>query len=276
MKVTTPALNAIFRITAAPAWPPVLFETDLDGPHLWEWTIAWDAFSASGSVDTASNTWDATSVVTNRGGTLTVNVSAGDASASATVHIVGTNPTEADVVTYLSATPASDGFDRIIKHETKFRHFGANDEPKKSFDKGYGMCQLTTPAPTFEQAWNWKLNVNGGLSLFAQKRAAARTFLGQSGRQFTDTQLRFETVCRWNGGQYHRWDAVGKRWIRSPHVLCDSATGNIGWDMTDPQNAGKTEAQLHARDSASYSTPPPGPTEHWRYFGICYADRVLG
>ena len=275
MNVTKPAPNSIFRITAAPAWPSVVFETDASGPHTWQWTLAWDFFSASGTVSTPSNTWDA-SVVANRGGTLTVKVTAGAASASTTVHIVGTNPTETDVVTYLSTRPDSDGFDRIIKHESKFKHFGANNEPKKSFDKGYGMCQLTNPAPSFEQAWNWKLNVDGGLSLFAQKRSAARTFLGQSGRQFTDTQLRFETVCRWNGGRYHRWDAAANKWVRTPNILCDSATGNIGWDMTDPQNAGKTEAQLHARDSASYSTPPPGPTEHWKFFGICYADKVLG
>jgi hypothetical protein len=151
-----------------------------------------------------------------------------------------------------------------------------NDEPKKSFDNGYGMCQLTNPVPTFEQVWNWQLNVDGGLLLFAEKRSAAKAFLGQSGRTFTDAQLRFESVCRWNGGAYHRWDGVANKWIRQPNVLCDTATGNIGWDLTDPENAGKTEAQLHARDTATYATPSQFPSRHWRYFGVCYADRVLG
>ena len=272
MQITKPAANTLFKITAAPAWPSVVFETDASGAHTWQWALAWDAFSTSGTVTTPSNTWDATSVITNRGGTLTVKATAGAASASTSVRITGTNPTEADVVQFLSTRPDSSGFDRIIKHESKFRHFGSNEEPKKSFDKGYGMCQLTTPPPTFEQAWNWQLNVDGGLALFAQKRAAAKAHLGQSGRQFTDEQLRFETVCRWNGGQYHRWD--GTKWVRSPNVLCDTATGNIGWDMTDPANVGQTEAQLHARDKASYSKPP-GAAAHWKYIGLCYADRVL-
>jgi hypothetical protein len=275
MKVTKPAPNTIFKITGAPVWPAVVFETDTAGAHTWQWTLVWDSFAASGSLVTPSNTWDASTVTGHRGGTLGVKVSAGAASASTMIRIIGTNPTETEVLEYLLTRPDSDGFERIIKHETRFRHFGTNDEPKRSFDKGYGICQLTNPAPTFEQAWNWKRNVDGGLFLFAQKRSMARTFLGQGGRQFTDRQLRFETVCRWNGGQYHRWDAAASRWIRQPNVLCDSLTGNIGWDMTDAENAGKTQAELHARDAASYSTPPPGPTEHWRYFGVCYADRIL-
>jgi hypothetical protein len=133
---------------------------------------------------------------------------------------------------------------------------------------------LTNPAPTFEQAWNWQRNIDAGLVLFAQKRASARTYLTQSGRTFTDAQLRFESVCRWNGGQYHRWDATSNQWVRNPTILCDSTTGNIGWDMSDAANAGKPETLLHARDSASYSSPP-GPTAHWKFFGVCYADHVL-
>jgi len=276
MNITKPSANSIVKVTAAPAWPAVVFETDATGPHSWRWLLTWGTFAASGSTTTPSNTWDATSVIANRGGTLAVTATAGGASATMTIRITGTNPTEADVVAYLQTKPNSGGFDRIVNHETKFRHFGTNEEPKKSFDNGYGMCQLTTPAPTFEQAWNWKLNVDAGLLLFAEKRSAARAFLGQSGRSFTEAQLRFESVCRWNGGSYHRWDAAGNQWIRQPNVLCDTATGNIGWDLTDPENAGKTEAQLRTRDAATYATPSQFPARHWRYFGVCYADRVLG
>ena len=62
------------------------------------------------------------------------------------------------------------GFDKIIDHEAKFKHFNAQNEPIKSFDDSYGMCQLTTPTPSFEQIWNWKNNVDGGLALFASSR----------------------------------------------------------------------------------------------------------
>ena len=117
------------------------------------------------------------------------------------------------------------------------------------------MCQLTTPTPTFEQVWNWKRNVDGGLALFAQKRAAAITYLSQSGRSYTDDQLRYETVCRWNCAKSPVWDQATGGWVRPSHILCDSQTGNIGWDMTLDANKGKTEAQLRARDSGSYSRP---------------------
>ena len=136
------------------------------------------------------------------------------------------------------------------------------------------MCQLTTPAPSFEQVWNWRLNIDGGLTLFGQKRTAAIGYLGQSNRTYTADQLKYETVCRWNGGSYHEWDTKAAKWIRKATSLCDSQTGNIGWDMTDPQNNGKTEADLHKRDSGSYSKTP-GAGAHWKYTGVCYADHVL-
>jgi hypothetical protein len=274
MNFTKPALNAVFTITAAPVWPTIAFQTDARGPHTWKWTITWDVFTVSGSDSTAGNTWSADTPIVDRGGTLIVEAAAGGSSARITVEINGTNPIATDVSQWLATKPGSDGFGRIIQHETRFKHFNSSGEPIKSFDQGYGMCQLTTPAPTFEQAWNWKHNVDGGLELFANKRSSALSYLGQGGRTFTEEQLRYEAVCRWNGGQYHRWDAVVNHWVRAPRVLCDSKTGNIGWDVTDPENTGKTEAELHARDSASYGRPP-GPGAHWKYFGVCYADRVL-
>jgi len=274
MNFTKPAPNSILTIAADAVWPSVTFQTDGSGPHAWQWKVAWDQFAAAGTATTPANVWDATAVLTNRGGTVTVTATAGAISATISIKIKATNPAQNDVVQYLSTKPDSDGFDKILQQETKFRHFNGNGEPIKSFDNGYGLCQLTTPAPTFEQVWSWKRNLDGGLALFAQKRASARTYLGQSGRQFSDAQLRFESVCRWNGGTYHRWDAGVKRWVRTPTVLCDSATGNIGWDLSDPANTGKSEAQLHARDSTQYSKPP-GSTAHWRYFGVCYADHVL-
>ena len=71
------------------------------------------------------------------------------------------------------------------------------------------MCQLTNPTPSFEQVWNWKRNVDGGLALFARKRTStsAITYLSESGRNYSPERLQRESVCRWNGGRYHEWDA---------------------------------------------------------------------
>jgi hypothetical protein len=275
MKLTASPPSATFAISSAPEWPSVVFQTDASGSHTWHWAIAWGGFTKSGSETTTVNTWDAKPVIEDCGGTLTVRAEAADATAVITVTIVGTNPSREEVAAYVSANPAGHGFDKILEQETHFRHFTAAHEPVKSFDNGYGMCQLTTPTPTFEQVWSWKRNVDGGLALFEQKRAAAMAYLGQSHRSYTDEQLTSEAVCRWNGGAYHAWDPTGGRWVRPTNILCDSKTGNIGWDMNDPENHGKTEAQLHERDRASYAHPP-GPGAHWKYRGVCYADHVLG
>jgi hypothetical protein len=274
MKIIKPKANDKFTITAVPGWPSFAFETDAAGQHTWNWTISWGSFKKSGSQTTPGNLWDAQSVVTNLGGSLTVMVSAAKQSASITVKIYGTNPSAADVTAYLTTKPGSDGFDKLVEHESNFRQFNASNEPVKSFDNGYGMCQLTSPAPSYEQVWNWKLNVDGGLALFASKRASAVAYLSQSGRTYTSDQLKYETVCRWNGGAYHEWDAKAGAWVRKTEILCDPATGNIGWNMTDPQNKGKTVAELHKRDAGTYSHRPSGA--HWFYSGVCYADAVLG
>src|SRR5260370_39512283 len=222
MRITTPASNATFVISAAAESPSMPFATDGTGAHNWNWEIHWDKFRKSGIASTASNTWDASDVVTNLGGTLTGRVTASNQTGSRGVTIKGTNPTAADVTQFLGTKPNSDGFDKIIHHESGSQHFNVKGEPKKSFDGGYGMCQLTSPAPSFEQAWNWKMNVEGGLSLFASKRQTATNYLGQSNRSYTPEQLRYETVCRWNGGSYHEWDATGAKWVRHPNILCDS------------------------------------------------------
>ena len=275
MKFTKPALNQTFTITSAPEWPGIDFETDAAGAHTWQWSLVWGAFRKSGKETTPGNTWDAKSVVADCGGTLTVRADASQATATITVKIKGTNPSPAEVTQYLTAKAGSAGFDKIIEHESKFKHFNTGNEPVKSFDNGYGMCQLTTPAPTFEQAWNWKLNIDGGLKLFAQKVTSATTYLGQSKRSYTAEQLKYEAVCRWNGGAYHEWDAAAAKWVRPSSMLCDAKTGNIGWNMNDGKNKGKTEAELRKRDSDSYSKPPAADA-HWKYSGVCYADRILG
>ncbi len=274
MLFTKPAANQVFTVTSTPTWPSILLATDATGPHTWQWSIKWNGFSKSGTASTGGNEWDAGPAINDLGGTLTVKVAAGTKYATINVIVKGANPTELEVKAFLRTKLNSTGFDKIIAHEAKFKHFDRLNQPIKSFDNGYGMCQLTTPRPTFAQIWNWKLNVEGGLSLFAQKRGAAATYLSQSSRSYTTEQLTRETVCRWNGGSYHEWSAATGAWIRKANILCDSATGNIGWNTSDAQNVGKTEAALRSRDKGGYSSAP-GANAHWGYFGVCYADKLL-
>jgi hypothetical protein len=274
MKFVKPKANDTFTITSAPSWPSIVFETDGSGAHTWTWTITWHTFKKTGKANTLGNSWDAQSVVNNLGGTLTVRADTNKFHATTTVKIVGTNPSAADVKTYLKTKSSVEGFDKIIAQESRFLHFNKHNEPIKSFDNGYGMCQLTKPVPTFEQVWNWKLNIDGGVALFASKRLDAISYLSHGHKTYTTDQLTSETVGRWNGGSYHEWDAKGGKWVRHATILCDSRTGNIGWNMDDSENKGKTEDQLHKRDSASYAKHTN--TAHWNYYGVCYADHLLG
>lgn len=285
LRITSPTPNAVFTITTEPAWPALQFQTNASlspGQKLtWSWKIQWDRFSKQGKEQTTTSSWNAQSVlfqtltagvITNLGGNLAVQVTGPGGSAHCPVRIKGTNPTAAEVTQFLASQPNSTGFDLILNHESHMKHFNAHGEPIKSFDHGYGMSQLTNPPPTYEQAWNWKLNIAAGLTLFQAKQASAIAYLSQNNRTYTQDQLIRETICRWNGGSYHVWN--GQAWVRPTNILCDSRTGNIGWDLNNSANTGQTEAQLHSRDSGSYGSPP-GASAHWRYFGVCYADQLM-
>ncbi|HXD33133.1 MAG TPA: hypothetical protein VN643_18570 [Pyrinomonadaceae bacterium] len=280
MKFTIPRINQPVTITSTPDWPSLSFETDLTGPHVWYWTLKWNTFQKSGMQNTTGNRWDATATITNYGGTLTVRAEAKQQMATIAVKILGTDPSIKEVNSYLAAKANTSGFEKILAqkilaHENNFRQFDDKREPKRSFDNGYGICQLTNPPPKFEQVWNWKLNIDAGVKLFGEKRSAAITYLSKNNHTYTAEQLKYETVCLWNGGHYHVWDAKASKWVRNPNILCDSKTGNMGWDMTDPQNKGKTEAQLSKRDFGSYSGGKPAPGSHWDHYGVCYADHLL-
>jgi hypothetical protein len=191
------------------------------------------------------------------------------------VKVKGVQTTDALITSYLATKSNASGFDKILRHESKMAHYTNTGEPKKSFDNGYGLCQLTSPTPTYEQVWNWKKNIDAGLLLFEQKRTAAKNYLGQSNRTYTDDQLLRETVCRWNGGSYHSWNATTMVWERNANILCATGTQNIGWDMTSADNNGKTEAELKKRDSGEYLKRGRKDGDKWKYSGVCYADSLL-
>ena len=270
MRLTVPGSGGIVRIGADGDLPSLPFVSDAAGPHRWAWHLAWRDHAARGTATTPHGRWDARGAIVG-GGTLTVAVTAGGRSAQATVELRGTNPSAAQVAAWLAGRPGAAGFDRIVAQESHCRHFTDAGFPVVSFDGGIGLCQLTDPPPTPAQAWDWRANLAAGLALFAAKRAAAERRLGTDGRPFTAAQATREAVCLWNGGTYYVWN--GHAWVRPATVVCDPRAGNIGWDMTDPANHGRSVADLHARDAASYAG---GHGAHWHYSGVCYADHVLG
>ena len=271
MKLIAPGAGGIVRIAADGDLPPLPFASDAPGPHRWDWHLAWRDHSARGQAATPNGRWDAREAIGCGGGTLHVHAVAGRAEAETAVEVRGTNPTAGQVAAWLAGRAGAEGFDRIVAQESRCRHFTDAGLPVVSFDGGVGLCQLTDPPPTPTQTWDWRANLAAGLALFAAKRAAAERRLGADGRRFTAAQATREAVCMWNGGDYHVWD--GAAWVRPPAIVCDPAAGNIGWDMTDPANHGRSVADLHRRDAAGYAG---GHGAHWHYSGVCYADHVLG
>lgn len=293
-KWISPASGAKFHIDEDAQFPEIVFEieTDFQGPIVWNWSIVWAAavsglrestkrgkvlktFTAKGSVTSNEKRWTADLSKQVVGGLLTVKAEAGTSVFKRSVHILAKNPTKEKVTAFLATMDSVTGFDVILEQESKFKNFiNADELPVVSFDSGYGMTQMTNPAPTYEQVWSWKENIKVGAKLYQQKQREAKAHLSQQKRTYTDEQLKLETWTRWNGGVYHVWDAEAKQWKRDPKWLCDSATGNIGWNMTKAENKDESEKTLHDRDSGEYAKPPKKSERSWDYSGVCYADHL--
>ncbi len=294
----SPAENAVFKITQDALLPDIFFEfhTEVFGLYTWSWTIEWEAkasglrerarkddvlqiFKASGSLVSDKKTWSVNFAEQVLGGILTVSVSVGDKSLTRSVVIQGQNPTRQSIASYVGSLDNMSGFEKLLEQESRSKHFIDFDgEPIVAFDKGYGITQMTNPAPNYEQVWNWKANILAGSSIYKDKVRIAKKYLGQAGRTYTEDQLQHEVFSRWNGGSYHEWDTVSASWVRKKNLLCDSNTGNIGWSTDNEKNKDKTQAQLRERDKETYSKGTKGQSEDhpWQYQGVCYADHVLG
>jgi hypothetical protein len=116
-----------------------------------------------------------------RGGDLTVSVSVnvGSSKLTATSHhlkVVGTNPTVAKLAAEAASAP--DLFKKLMRHESGLKQFLAPPCPYWSRDGfgGVGLCQLTYPAPSDDQVWSWKENMNGGLNIYEEKKSSAEKF----------------------------------------------------------------------------------------------------
>ncbi|MHC8305772.1 hypothetical protein [Pseudomonas sp. PB3P13] len=293
----SPAENEVFMVTQDAELPNIVFEfrTQAPGDYKWSWTIEWEAkvsglrerarksgvletFKDAGSFVCSNTVWTADFSGRVLGGKLTVTVIAGQKTLVRTVLIGGQNPTPESVTTYVATLEDMSGFEKLLEQETNSKHFiNFDGEPIVAFDKGYGITQMTNPAPSYEQAWNWKANIVAGSSIYKDKVRAAKKYLGQAGRTYTDDQLQHEVFSRWNGGAYHVWDTGSASWVRKKNILCDSNTGNIGWSMDSEKNKGKTESDLRERDKSTYEKGTKGQSDDhpWGYKGVCYADHVL-
>lgn len=126
----------------------------------------------------------------------------------------GKNPTKAA----LKGIFSDDISRAICWNESRWRHFLPNGKPL--FNKNtngttdWGLMQVNE-APLAER-WNWKANLNRGISLLAEKRNHAEIYLQKHPQGVTETMIENEMIQRYNGGAYHKWDANTETWQEQP------------------------------------------------------------
>lgn len=93
--------------------------------------------------------------------------------------IIGSNPSPALIRAQANAIGANKArFRKLMRQESSLEQFRANGWPKYSSDNlgGVGLCQITHPAPTADQTWNWKSNLQAGWNLYLEKERIARRY----------------------------------------------------------------------------------------------------
>jgi len=126
-----------------------------------------------------------------RGGSLTITVATsglagGDFQVSSSgLSIIGQNPLKSVLSSAIDSTApdpqTADALKRITGQESGLRQFVANADggigvcPLFSGDNlgGVGLFQITVPAPTADQIWSWRANLDAGVQILMGKRAIA-------------------------------------------------------------------------------------------------------
>ncbi len=152
-----------------------------DGPSYTETLSATETWNINGSVDDEFF-----------GGKITIQLEDDDGKiCSFTFHIRGTNPSESTVENYIGTSPWY--AIPIAKHESdkpsQGRYYCQFNNPanwtpsasglmgacpnKSSDDIGWGIFQLSVPAPSITELWSWEANVDGGKSKINQAISTA-------------------------------------------------------------------------------------------------------
>lgn len=280
----------IFYIDEDANFPEINFEikTDEAGPYYWEWAISWKPsacqqaegkkrFSAKNSKElTKKNSFTSPSkkwkcqLDETIGGTLIVKVESEKSKFIRMVTILGTNPNKEKIIQNIELHPDKQICNlarKIIFQESKFRHFYSDKEPLTSFDNGYGLAQLTNPAPTYEQIWSWKKHIYELLTnILPLHRKRAKKYLDTHGN-YDNEMLDLETLAAYNGWykghHYWNWSNEENLWKINSQIICDPAQSNKGWISSEIKIQ---EITLDALRNDKTAKP--------LYTGRCYAEHI--
>ena len=285
----TPESCQIFYIDEDAKFPEIIFEikTDEAGPYVWEWSISWTAeacpqaegkkrfkakhstaFSKKGSFKSDKNKWQC-NIEAVIGGDLVVKVSAGETNFVRKVTILGKNPSKENILIEVDSGKTKEDNElvkKIFMQESRYRQFYSDNQPLTSFDNGYGLGQLTNPAPTYEQIWSWKAHIAEILkNRLPNHRKRAKKYLDEHG-DYTSEMLDMETLAcynGWSGGQhYWNWASTTKKWEVNTDVICDPNQSNKGWISSQKDN----NKSLEELKNDSKAKPV--------YTGRCYAEHI--
>jgi hypothetical protein len=136
-------------------------------------------------------------------------------------HYRGINPTHGELSQYLE----TDLFRAICWKESSWRQFGGQQTPlfnkNKNGTTDWGCMQINNPQPI--EIWDWRENVNRAKKLFATKQRLAKTYL-EKHKPVTAEMILRETIQRYNGGVYYKYDAKNGKWVAAPP---DGETGYV-------------------------------------------------
>jgi hypothetical protein len=131
------------------------FVTSCCGPNLWS--------CGDSTTLIASSAWDIGADVGACGGAATITaVYAGYPTQSLSFSIMGTNPTQAAINSFVGSSPWF--LHRIIQLESGYQQFTASGAPKFGPPNGFGLMQVDPPASTY-QIWDWTQNATAGLAI---------------------------------------------------------------------------------------------------------------
>ena len=141
-----------------------------------------------------------------RGGRMELRTQLGTAVLTNVFHIRGENPSDDDVEALLADDPFRFAL-AIVQHEigytpeigyrqfnttgtlgTNIQGVATNDYkwcPNRSSDGiGWGLMQLTNPRPTAQQLWDWRANVQGGLTILTNKQIMSSNYFAAVQRMY--------------------------------------------------------------------------------------------
>ena len=156
-------------------------------------------------------------------------------------YIRGTNPTVGAIRDYLNSLGnAPFYFEAMIVQESTSRQFDLKDKrlPLQTFDNGFGLTQLTNPAPNYNEVFSWKANVKEGVSFYLNEKLSygRRKITGEKAKCQKDLGAQCPPIPTLTYGNCVFTDAAGSRltFMDAVGMKYYNGGGNfVVWDKTN-------------------------------------------